>query len=40
MDNEVRAKLNIGAAATAPIPEAPANGEAKAQEAIRPTRRG
>ena len=34
MDAQLREKLKIGAASTAPVPEAPADGEAKAVEAV------
>ncbi len=40
MNTELRAKLKIGAAVAAPIPEAPDDGEERAQEAIRPAGRG
>lgn len=40
MNTELRAKLKIGAAVAAPIPEAPEDGEERAQEAIRPAGRG
>ena len=40
MNTELRAKLKIGAAAAAPIPDAPSDGEERAQEAIRPAGRG
>lgn len=39
MNTELRAALKIGAGATAPVPAAPADGEARAQEAVRPSRR-
>lgn len=39
MDAELRTKMKIGAASTAPVPAAPLDGEAKAQEAVRPTRK-
>ena len=39
MNTELRAKLKIGVAAAAPIPEPPADGEVRAQEAVRPTAR-
>ncbi len=35
MDAELRKKLNIGAAAKAEVPEAPAGGAAEAKEAVR-----
>jgi recombination protein RecA len=39
MDKELRAKMKIGAStSSAPVPEAPVDGEAKAQEAVRPGR--
>ena len=40
MNTELRAKLKIGAAVAAPIPEAPEDGEERAQEAVRPVGRG
>ncbi len=40
MNTELRAKLKIGAAVAAPIPEAPEDGEERAQEAVRPAGRG
>ncbi len=40
MNAELRAKLKIGAAVAAPVPEAPEDGEERAQEAIRPAGRG
>ena len=40
MNTELRAKLKIGAAVAAPIPDAPEDGEERAQEAVRPTGRG
>jgi recombination protein RecA len=39
MDKELREKMKIGAATTAPVPAAPEDGEAKAQEAVKPGRR-
>ena len=39
MNTELRAALKIGAGAVAPIPAAPVDGEARAQEAVRPSRR-
>ncbi len=39
MDTQLRAKLNIGASSLAPVPAAPADGEEKAQEAVRPSRK-
>ncbi len=39
MNAELREKMKIGAGATAPVPLAPPDGEIKAQEAVRPTRR-
>ncbi|SEC16919.1 recombinase RecA [Terriglobus roseus] len=39
MDKELRAKLAIGVAATAPVPPAPEDGEVKAQEAVKTARR-
>ncbi len=39
MDAELREKMKIGAATPAPIPALPVDGEAKAQEAVRPGRR-
>src|ERR1700712_1269980 len=36
MDAELRAKMGIGAATPAPIPALPADGEVRAQEAVRP----
>ena len=39
MDKELRAKLAIGVAATAPVPPAPEDGDVKAQEALKPARR-
>ena len=36
MNTELRAKMKIGAGATAPVPEAPPDGEARAQDAVRP----
>ncbi len=39
MNTELRAALKIGAGAAAPIPAAPADGEVRAQEAVRPGRR-
>ncbi len=40
MNTELRAKLKIGAAVAAPIPDAPEDGEERAQEAVRPAGRG
>ena len=40
MNTELRAKLKIGAAVAAPIPETPEDGEERAQEAVRPAGRG
>ncbi len=40
MNTELRAKLKIGAAAPAPIPDTPPDGEIRAQEAVRPAGRG
>ena len=39
MNTELRAALKIGVGAPAPIPAAPADGEVRAQEAVRPARR-
>ena len=39
MDAELREKMKIGASAPAPIPPAPVDGEAKAQEAVRSSKR-
>jgi recombination protein RecA len=39
MDKELRAKLAIGVAATAPVPPAPEDGEVKALEAVKPALR-
>jgi recombination protein RecA len=39
MDAELREKMKIGAATPAPIPALPSDGEAKAQEAVRPGRK-
>ncbi len=39
MNAELREKMKIGAAASAPIPAAPPDGEMRAQEALRPSRR-
>ena len=39
MDKELRAKMAIGVSAPAPVPPAPEDGEEKAQEAIKPSRR-
>ena len=39
MDAELREKMKIGAATPAPIPALPVDGEAKAQEAVRPGRK-
>ena len=39
MNLELRAKLKIGTAEPAPVPVAPVDGEERAQEAIRPTRK-
>lgn len=40
MDAELRDKMKIGASAPAPIPVPPPDGEARAQEAVRPSKRG
>ena len=40
MNAELREKLKIGAGTAAPVPEAPVDGEVKAQEAVRPRGRG
>ncbi len=40
MNTELREKMKIGTGAAAPVPDAPADGEVRAQEAVRPRGRG